>query len=189
MENFAGLVSRRFIVQNNISITLAGCLANRAGEIIRAYHGAYAALGYEKRNKNTHILWFDVQASPSFSVPRAEETAMVNKNMGNDEKIDKIIQYIDEHFTNPQISLISVADKFSITEFYLSHLFKEKTGINFSKYLEKLRMEYAQMLLSEKQYKVVDAARETGYGSHQSFGRVYRKYYGKSPSAYNNRPL
>jgi AraC-like DNA-binding protein len=187
MEDFAASVSKNLMVQNNISITFSGCLADHAGEISRAYYGAGTALGYENRNKNRCILWFDAQSSSSISLNDTAEAA--NSNIGNDERTEKILQHIAKHFTDSQISLVSVADEFSITEFYLSHLFKEKTGINFSKYLEKLRMEYAQTLLSEKQYKVVDAAREVGYSSHQSFGRAYRKYYGKSPSAYNNRPV
>jgi AraC-like DNA-binding protein len=189
MEDFSSLVSRKLMLQDSISITFSGCLADNAGEISRAYYGACTALGYENRNKNTHILWFDPQSSPPAPANDRKEADTVNNNAGRDERTEKILQYIDSHFTNPQISLISVADEFSITEFYLSHLFKEKTGVNFSKHLEKLRMEYAQMLLSEKQYKVADAAREAGYGSHQSFGRAYRKYYGKSPSAYNEKPV
>lgn len=187
MEGIAGSVTRKLMAQNNISITLAGCIADRAGEISRAYYRACAALGYESKSENTRILWFDARFFPPAPANSAEEADTANNNTNNDERIERIARYIDMHFTDPQISLASVASEFAITEFYLSHLFKEKTGVNFSKYLEKLRMKYAQILLSEKQYKVADAAREAGYGSHQAFGRAYRKYYGKSPSAYNNR--
>jgi AraC-like DNA-binding protein len=184
MEQFAGAINKELMEEHNISITWAGSIADKAEEISRAYFEAAEALKSEISNNNMKVLWFKALNQPG----HVKEIAVVeNKAAGNNEMIEKIMNYINDHFTNPQISLFSVADEFGITEFYLSHLFKEKSGINFSKYLEKTRMDYAQMLLAEKHYKVVDAALEAGYSSHQAFGRAYHKYFGKSPSAYNNR--
>ncbi|MDR2617925.1 MAG: helix-turn-helix domain-containing protein [Treponema sp.] len=61
-----------------------------------------------------------------------------------------------------------------------------QVNTHISKYLEKMRMEYAQTLIVEKNYKVGSAGMEAGYSSYHTFVRAYRKYYGKSPTAYNN---
>jgi YesN/AraC family two-component response regulator len=185
MEQFAGTINKELMEEHNISITWAGSIAEEGEGISQAYFEAAEALKSENRNNNRKILWFKALNQPGHV---KEIAAAENKAAGGSEMIEKIMKYIDDHFANPQISLFSVAEEFGITEFYLSHLFKERTGINFSKYLEKARMDYAQMLLAKKHYKVVDAALEAGYSSHQAFGRAYRKYFGKSPSAYNNRP-
>lgn len=96
--------------------------------------------------------------------------------------ITGILSYINIHYTDPMISLSAVADEFNITEIYLSRLFKEQTKQNFSKYIEHLRMEEACRLLTVEQLKVSDVARMVGYNYVQVFNRVYKKYFGKTPT-------
>ena len=67
----------------------------------------------------------------------------------NSKLISEILSYIESNYTDPMISLAAVADIFSITEIYLSRLFKEQTGENFSKFIERLRMEKAQDMLAK----------------------------------------
>ena len=64
---------------------------------------------------------------------------------------------------------------------YLSKLFKRATGDNFSKYLEKIRVEKAKKLLKAGE-KVSDVAAKVGYNSPQVFRRAYKRYYGCIPS-------
>ncbi|HPJ01325.1 MAG TPA: AraC family transcriptional regulator [Candidatus Limiplasma sp.] len=93
-----------------------------------------------------------------------------------------ILQYIDEHYTDNQLSLTSVADTFHITEGYLSSLFKDISGENFSKYIEKLRMERAFELIRNG-FKINEVAQMSGYNSPQVFRRAYRRHYGTAPTA------
>ena len=97
----------------------------------------------------------------------------------------QIKAYVDNNYANPAISLIMVADAFHISEVYLSKLFKQITGENFSKYIEQLRMERANQLLEEKK-PIKDVAIEVGYNSPQVFRRAYKRLYGVSPSDKNN---
>ena len=92
-----------------------------------------------------------------------------------------ILQYIDEHYTDNQLSLTSVADTFHITESYLSSLFKDISGENFSKYIEKLRMQRAFELI-QNGFMINEVAQMSGYNSPQVFRRAYRRYYGTAPT-------
>lgn len=85
--------------------------------------------------------------------------------------------YVIQHFADPNISLTSVADEFQITEVYLSRLFKQKTGENFSKYVEKLRIEEAKRLLGEGVLTRNEIAKKVGYNSPQVFRRAYKRYF------------
>jgi AraC-like DNA-binding protein len=171
MEEFAGHILEALKPISNISVTFSASISGSAVEIHNAYYEAHEALSYKNRHTAMRILWFRKDDLPQGEYHRL---------------MDRIIRYVNTNFANPQLSLCSVADEFGLTEFYLSRLFKEKQGINFSKYLEKTRVDYAQTLMAVKKYKVADAGREAGYNSYQTFSRAYRKRFGKSPTAYNN---
>lgn len=93
---------------------------------------------------------------------------------------DKIKKYINENYNDPQLSLSLVGEEFCITEVYLSKLFKQTTGENFSKYIEGIRMERAKELMEQKK-KVSEIAVLVGYNSPQVFRRAWKRYYGDTP--------
>ena len=74
-------------------------------------------------------------------------------------------------------------DEFYITEVYLSKLFKEGTGQNFSKYVENLRLEQAKILLSNG-VLVNEVAQQVGYNSPQVFRRAWKRHYGTTPTEF-----
>ena len=100
----------------------------------------------------------------------------------NSKLISEILSYIESNYTDPMISLAAVADIFSITEIYLSRLFKEQTGENFSKFIERLRMEKAQDMLAKTDMRGADISQAVGYNYVQVFNRVYKRNFGKTPS-------
>lgn len=93
----------------------------------------------------------------------------------------RIKEYVDTHYVNPNISLVFVADEFHLSEVYLSKLFKQITGENFSKYIEQLRLTRANELLAQHM-PIKDVAQAVGYNSPQVFRRAYKRMYGISPS-------
>ena len=110
--------------------------------------------------------------------------ALFNKDehrQSNNSQHSQILQYIDEHYTDSQLSLTTVADMFHITEVYLSHLFKHISGENFSKYVEKLRLKRAKELI-EQGFTINEIAQMAGYNSPQVFRRAYKRNYGGTPT-------
>ena len=59
------------------------------------------------------------------------------------DPIPEIREYLKKNYSDPSICLSMLSNQFHISESYLSHLFKEKTGENFSIHLEKLRLSEA----------------------------------------------
>lgn len=96
--------------------------------------------------------------------------------------IKRIKSYIDENYSKTDMSLTTVADEFHITEVYVSKLFKQESGENFSKYVEKLRLEKANEYLAEGNRRIAEIAALVGYGSVQAFRRAYKRVYGIAPS-------
>lgn len=92
--------------------------------------------------------------------------------------------YIDANYGDSSLSLTGIADMFSISETYLSNLFRQVLGINFSVYVEKIRMEKAKELLAMTDLPVGEISRCVGYCSANSFCRAFRRVTGVSASQY-----
>lgn len=106
------------------------------------------------------------------------------KKSNNQSLISHIIIHIKDNIADADLSLIGVADVFDITDVYLSVFFKEQTGINFSKYIEQLRMDIARQMLSESDALINEIVRTTGYHSSNAFGRAFKRINGMSATDY-----
>ena len=93
-----------------------------------------------------------------------------------------IIEYLDENYRDPEMSLKKLALEFNLSEVYLSSLFKEMMGVNFYSYLEDLRMKDALELLKTTDYTVDHVASDIGYNSSHVFRRAFKRKFGVSPS-------
>ncbi len=110
-----------------------------------------------------------------------------SKNSANSKMVFTIKKYIDENYLSNKISLEFIADKIHKNPAYVSRLFKSETGDNFSEYVTQKRMEKSQELLLDPSLKVYEIAEKTGYADVSNFIKVFRKYYGISPTEYRSR--
>ena len=94
-----------------------------------------------------------------------------------------ITQYLNAHYTQPELSPAQVAAHFGITPRYVHRLF-EQTGTTFTEHLYMLRLRHAHQLLTNKLHRhrsITDIAYDCGFLSLTHFGRRYREMYGQSP--------
>ncbi|NMA84402.1 MAG: AraC family transcriptional regulator [Epulopiscium sp.] len=110
------------------------------------------------------------------------------KSDQKEDLITKIKQYIDDNYMDADLGLQKMAEEFNLSEGYFSHLFKEKTGINFTDYLEKVRMDKALELLKETNISITSISELVGYNSAQSFRRAFKRICGLSPTAARKNP-
>ena len=99
------------------------------------------------------------------------------------QECQKIKEYLDQNFTSP-ITLDSRSETVYISKHYLSHLFKEQTGVSPIKYLTSKRMEKACELLSETELPVSEVSKAVGYENPLYFSQVFKRIYGISPVKY-----
>lgn len=178
------------VTQQNIfySLSVGGDVFESVFKIPRAITHAQKALWVQENifGKN-NVQWYDrlkqYQKENPVKEPsvQAEQKKEIEKNSAF--LIEKIRGFVDENYNNPQLSLSLTADAFYITEVYLSKLFKEGTGQNFSKYVENLRLEQAKILLS-KGVLVNEVAQQVGYNSSQVFRRAWKRHYGTTPTEF-----
>lgn len=102
------------------------------------------------------------------------------------QRIAEILDYMSQNFYEP-LSLPQVAHRFSLSESYLSHLFKKSTHFTFVEYLNSLRVKEACRLLVSSRMKAGDISQMCGFGSVTQFGRCFREVTGIAPLEYRKQ--
>lgn len=121
---------------------------------------------------------------------KIEESSNKETNKDTSESLIYLaLDFIGNHYTDSELSLVKVANEIHITPPYLSNLFKDKTGKNFTEYLLELRMEKAKEMLEVTQMRVQQIAEEIGYLSPHYFSSSFKKYTGKTPLEYRKSLL
>lgn len=98
-------------------------------------------------------------------------------------KISTIVRFINTHFAEP-VRLEELAERFEISPAYLSRMFKEITGFSLVEYVNLVRVQEAQRLLTQTRMKVIMIAEQVGFGSLVQFGRVFRQITKTTPLRY-----
>ncbi len=102
--------------------------------------------------------------------------------------ITKAKEYIQEHQTE-NLRLGHVAKACNTSTFYFCKMFKKITGINFTDYLSRIRIEKSKNLLLNPNLRVSEIAFEVGFQSLTHFNRVFKKILGQSPTEYRAQLL
>lgn len=92
-------------------------------------------------------------------------------------------QFIAQNQDNA-ICLATVAKAVNTSTFYFCKLFKRTTGLTFTDYLARVRIEKAKALLLDRNRRVSEVAYDVGFQSLTHFNRVFRKITGESPTSY-----
>lgn len=98
--------------------------------------------------------------------------------------IDDIIDYIKTNVSNCELTLSVVASEFLVNPSYLSRIFKQEKGENFTKYLLKIRMEKAMEILKRTNMKAYQVAEEVGIKDPYYFSNCFKKFTGLSVNEY-----
>ena len=101
--------------------------------------------------------------------------------------IISVTDYIKNNLTADDLSQTAMAERAGISKDYFSRVFKEITGVGYSKWLNIVRVEKAISLLPEDGLSLTEIAMLSGFKSIPSFNRVFAEYENTSPSAYRRR--
>lgn len=111
---------------------------------------------------------------------------MVQGASAESPAITKARAYIAEKHAD-ELSLTMVAQSVNMSAFYFCKTFKKATGMTFTDYLARVRVEKVKSILLNPHIRVSEAAYEVGFQSLSQFNRVFRRIAGESPSLYRDR--
>lgn len=97
--------------------------------------------------------------------------------------ITKAKEFIQEHQAE-DLTLTQVARAVNSSTFYFCKVFKKATGINFTDYVSRVRIEKAKNLALNPNLRISEIAFEVGFQSLTHFNRVFKKITGLSPTQY-----
>ncbi|WP_131977214.1 AraC family transcriptional regulator [Cricetibacter osteomyelitidis] len=99
--------------------------------------------------------------------------------------VDQVREFLERHYAE-NLSLPDIAARFNVSTYYLSHLFKAKTGFSPIQYLNRCRIGEAQSLLQFSKQSITQVASTVGYENTNYFTVAFSNAIGISPSAYRN---
>jgi AraC-like DNA-binding protein len=95
-------------------------------------------------------------------------------------------EFIEAH-QGEELRLTAVARAVNTSPFYFCKMFKKVTGLNFTDYVSRVRIEKAKNLLLNRNLRVSEIAYEVGFQSLTHFNRVFKKVLGVPPTLYRTR--
>ena len=98
-----------------------------------------------------------------------------NKNVKVNELINEMKQYIHTNLETVG-SLEEIAEHFFVNKFYLSRMFKQKTGYTVTEFINIQKIRRAQKLLEDTDLSVAEISKAVGYENMTYFNRVFKKF-------------
>ncbi len=95
-----------------------------------------------------------------------------------------VTEYIKSNLTADDLSQGTMAEMAGVSKDYFSRIFKNVTGMNYSKWLNMIRLEKATEMLTLDDRSLTEVAMLSGFQSIPSFNRVFRSEKGMTPSEY-----
>lgn len=103
--------------------------------------------------------------------------------------IYQILDYINRNYYMEDISIQTISQHFGFNPNYVSQLFKKNLRDTFTAYLSRIRMEHAEQLLKFGKESIGEIAEKVGFSDYFYFAKVFKKYFGTTPSDYRKQML
>jgi len=99
--------------------------------------------------------------------------------------VQKARGYIDHHKTEP-LSLSAVAKAAGASVFHFCKVFRKSTGLKFTDYVARVRLEDARTQLLNPNRRISEVAYDVGFQSLTQFNRMFKRVFGQSPSDFRS---
>ncbi|MGA2555730.1 MAG: helix-turn-helix domain-containing protein [Verrucomicrobiota bacterium] len=150
------------------------------GRLKQAYFGT-KVLTPRQHDGVVKLLWIFAQ-----HIAMVSNQILVQRENTELPAISRARQFIHENQTE-DLSLGQVAKAVNTSIFYFCKMFHKSTGLNFTDYVSRIRVEKAKNLLLNRNLRVSEIAYEVGFQSLTHFNRVFKKIMGQSPTAYRGQ--
>lgn len=110
------------------------------------------------------------------------------ESVGTNDIIYNAVEYVAKNFRE-EITLEKMAYHLCVSKYVLSRMFAKTFHCNFSKYVNGIRLSYAQEILQDSKESITNIALDCGFESQRTFNRVFKERYKMTPREYRNRSM
>jgi transcriptional regulator GlxA family with amidase domain len=131
-----------------------------------------------------------VGAQPSASETHAAPPQLDDKPTERSVKHPQVceaLEYIEEHLSDPKLTIREIAHRLGFDPDYLSRLFNEQVGQRMGPFITARRMQRAKHLLASTTWQIKRVARESGYANPNWFSHVFHTHTGMTPCEYRRQ--
>lgn len=125
--------------------------------------------------------WMSERLESAYAVLRKRDVTPLEK------LVNRATDFIESHYSDPDLTLKTVAEAVHISFSYLSALFRQYKGTSFVNYLASIRMANAVRLIADPNIKTYEVAYMVGFNSSQYFSSSFKKHTGMTPGEYRSR--
>jgi AraC-like DNA-binding protein/ligand-binding sensor protein len=178
-----GQVLRHVAAKSNtskVSHELKRCGVHFAGEIRKAWE-KNPLIPPDKYNAIVRLLAFFADQLSALS-----NQLMTERNNTEPPLVLKAREYIDKHKTE-EMSLAEVAKAAGASVFHFCKIFHKSTGLTFTDYVARVRLEDARNRLLNSNLRVSEIAYDVGFQSLTQFNRTFKRVFGQSPTEFRAR--
>lgn len=108
---------------------------------------------------------------------------LLEKQNAEPPLVQKARDYIEKHKVEP-LSLSAVAQASGASVFHFCTIFHKSTGLTFTEYVSRVRVEDARTQLLNPSHRVSEVAYDVGFQSLTQFNRVFKRVVGQSPTEF-----
>jgi len=127
---------------------------------------------------------FELENKMIYTLDKVESHLKNKKGIQIDGVIKDIINFIDNNYQDPNLSVTMTADKFNMGIVSLSKMFKKYLGMGMLDYINKLRIKRAKELTNDGKLSIKEIGEMVGFYNSAAFIRVFKKYEGITPGKY-----
>jgi AraC-like DNA-binding protein/ligand-binding sensor protein len=175
-----GQVLRRSAIQSDKSraaAKLAQCGVPFAGGIRKAWETT-PIIPKEKYGATVRLLTFFAQ-----QLSALVNQLVLEKQNSEPPLVRKAREYIQQHKMEP-LSLAAVAQASGASVFHFCKIFKKTTGLRFTDYVGRVRLEDAKTQLLNPNRRISEIAYDVGFQSLTQFNRIFKRVFGQSPTEF-----
>ena len=145
---------------------------------------AYAIKSFNYKSECTYLIVDIIKyLDKYFNLFAFENDVVINFESGDQtttERISRIITYIYQYYAD-KITLEDLAEMEHLSEFYISHLIKNCTGMNFREFLCFARVEWSEIQLLDTNKKISQIARDVGFSTTAYYEKYFYKWFKRTP--------
>jgi AraC-type DNA-binding domain-containing proteins len=156
-------------------------------DVLVAYVSARKQCGYpitesELKGLLAFINFNQLEKELSASLDTMEQLLSERDSDETTELQNQILGYVDQNCRCSALSLVEVADRFGISIYTVSRIFKSKIGIGFKEYVTAKRLDTACRLLLTTSDTICVISQNCGFENPTYFTSIFKSHYGLTPT-------